>query len=212
MRVVRDVAPAHQSRDFRAHAEALRSELVLAHVRKASVGPNELSNTHPFEHEGWVFAHNGTLRAFASRRGEIERRIDPALRRHLSGETDSERCFFLFLGELAKDTRGELIDRAGRALGRVARYIRATDPPDVPRPSVANFVATNGDALLALRFGKMLHLAAEGCDGPVRDGTPVRALLVSSEPTDSRRHWRALAHGQGLGIDARMVVRRFQVP
>jgi predicted glutamine amidotransferase len=41
------------------------SEIVLAHIRRASFGPVELHNTHPFRRlfHGWVhcFAHNGDL-------------------------------------------------------------------------------------------------------------------------------------------------------
>lgn len=209
MRVLREPVAAHASETFEAHARAVCSELVLAHVRKASVGQNCEANTHPFEHGGWLFAHNGTVRRFDQRRAEIERRIDPALRRHLRGDTDSERCFFLFLGELARERRGDPLARAGRAMLRVAAFLRATDPSDVPRPSVANFIATDGDAVVALRFGKMLHLAAPAVDEPLRDGMRLRALLVSSEPTDSRLRWRALAHGQGVAIDSRMVLHRF---
>jgi predicted glutamine amidotransferase len=208
MRVFREASPAHGSEAFRSHARVLSSELVLAHIRKASIGGNLLANTHPFEHAGWLFAHNGTVRGFDSRRAQLERRTDPALRKHLRGETDSERCFFLFLGELGRG-RGTPLERAARALARVASYIRATDPSDLPRPSVANFMATDGDALVALRFGKMLHLAAPGHVGPLRDGTAVRALYISSEPTDAGMRWRALAHGQGVGIDSNLVVRRF---
>ena len=212
LRVARGVDPAHASADFKARAERLSSALVLAHVRRASVGQNHLHNTHPFSRDGWVFAHNGTVRAFATRRRAFERRIAPSLRAALQGDTDSERCFLLFLTELARARRGSIGERAAQALGRVAAFTRRGDPPGV-RPSVANFIATDGDVLLALRFGKMLQLATPGFDapGPLRSGQSLRELWVSSEPADPALRWRPLAHGQGVAIDGRMVLRRFRV-
>jgi len=209
MRVLRQANAAHDSDAFRERARALRSEVVVAHVRKASVGSNKIVNTHPFQHEGWVFAHNGTIRRFDERRRAVEKRIAPSLRGQLQGDTDSERCFLFFLTELARETRGDVLERAGRALSRVAAYTRQTDPPDVPRPSVANFIATDGDVLIALRFGKALHVAAPGTR-VLRDGSRVRELWISSEPTHRNAGWRKLAHGQGLALDKRMRLHRFQ--
>ena len=209
IQLLRKPTSAHDSDVFRERARDLRSELVVAHIRKASVGKNTVVNTHPFQHAGWVFAHNGTIRRFEERQRAWEKRIAPKLRSKLEGDTDSERCFLLFLTELARETRGDLLERAGRALSRVAAYTRETDPPDVPRPSVANFIATDGDALIALRYGKALHVASPGTNA-IRDGSSVRELWISSEPTDSRGGWRRLAHGQGVALDKRMRLHRFQ--
>ena len=48
---------------------AIRSMNVIAHIRKATRGAVALENTHPFLRElwgrYWIFAHNGTLEAFA---------------------------------------------------------------------------------------------------------------------------------------------------
>ncbi|MBS2032740.1 MAG: class II glutamine amidotransferase [Deltaproteobacteria bacterium] len=209
IQVLRKAEAAHDSAAFRNRARDVRSELVVAHIRKASVGSNTVVNTHPFRHAGWVFAHNGTVRKFDERRRAVEKRIAPKLRSKLEGDTDSERCFLLFLTELGREARGDVLERAGRALARVAAYTRETDPPGVPRPSVANFIATDGDALLALRYGKALHVSAPGTT-VLREGSTVRELWISSEPTDRRGSWRKLAHGQGVALDRRMRLHRFQ--
>src|SRR5688572_7212074 len=48
--------------DSERFAELARFEtqLAIAHVRKATVGSTALANTHPFQRDGFVFAHNGT--------------------------------------------------------------------------------------------------------------------------------------------------------
>jgi predicted glutamine amidotransferase len=55
---------------------------VLGHIRDASTGGIRLENTHPFQADGWAFAHNGTIW------GKLE---DPNTT--YQGDTDSERFF-----------------------------------------------------------------------------------------------------------------------
>ena len=65
----------------------IKSEVVIAHIRKATVGHVALQNCHPFVRElwgrYWVFAHNGDLKDFNPRlHGSF----------HPVGSTDSERA------------------------------------------------------------------------------------------------------------------------
>jgi len=75
----------------------IRSDNVIAHIRKATQGRVALENTHPFVRElwgrYWVFAHNGDLKHFQPRLHAAFRPV---------GETDSERAFCWLMQELAK--------------------------------------------------------------------------------------------------------------
>ena len=75
----------------------IRSENVIAHIRKATQGRVALENTHPFQRElwgrYWVFAHNGDLKGYAPRLHGSFRPV---------GDTDSERAFCWLMQELAK--------------------------------------------------------------------------------------------------------------
>jgi predicted glutamine amidotransferase len=42
-------------------AQKSQTPVLIAHLRKSSVGPKQINNTHPFHWRDWVFAHNGTL-------------------------------------------------------------------------------------------------------------------------------------------------------
>lgn len=64
--------------------------IAIAHFRKASEGSVELANTHPFHHQDWVFAHNGTVFGAV---GSF-----PLYASQPLGSTDSER-FFLWIYE-----------------------------------------------------------------------------------------------------------------
>src|SRR5205085_199648 len=101
-RVVRSLTPAHGDADFEKLSHFVSAQTVLAHVRKASVGRVAEDNTHPFQRGPWLFAHNGTIPDWDRVRAPLEALIDPSLRDELRGETDSERCFLLFLSLLRR--------------------------------------------------------------------------------------------------------------
>ena len=50
---------AYDGEHFQKTAARLYSRMAIAHVRRATVGPPGLENTHPFVHGVWLFAHNG---------------------------------------------------------------------------------------------------------------------------------------------------------
>ncbi|HEY5598278.1 MAG TPA: class II glutamine amidotransferase, partial [Kiloniellales bacterium] len=56
---------AYHGEQFKKTAARVYSKTVIAHVRRATVGPPGLENTHPFVHGAWLFAHNGTVPNFA---------------------------------------------------------------------------------------------------------------------------------------------------
>jgi glutamine amidotransferase len=195
--VRRGLLPAHADAAFVAAAKEARSRIVLAHVRDASVGPVAEVNTHPFVHGRWLFAHNGTVARFlraARVRQAIEAEIDRPLRAALAGETDSERCFLLFLSRLAARCR---LDRAGledvRAAlaAATATLVRLADP-GADRPSSLNFLVSDGRVLAACRRGRDLHLAA-GLG-------PQHAFVVASEPI-GQAAWKEVPEGSFVGTD-----------
>src|SRR5205814_46836 len=98
--VAHGLGAAHADPEFERVSGLVSSHAVLAHVRLKSVGEVAVRNAHPFLHGRWAFAHNGTVRDFEQHRAELERLIAPELLPELKGETDSERCFLIFLTEL----------------------------------------------------------------------------------------------------------------
>jgi predicted glutamine amidotransferase len=178
-RVRRGILPAHADEAFVSAGREIRSEVVIAHVREASVGPVLHENTHPFVFDRWMFAHNGTVARFRDdlgMRAAIEAEIDPDLRRELRGDTDSERCFYLFLTRLR--ARGGLaapgLDDVRRALADTSgTVLRISDVGAPAKPTSLNFVVSDGRLLAACRRGRTLHVAC--------DAGPRHALVVASE-------------------------------
>jgi predicted glutamine amidotransferase len=113
----------------------IKSDNVIAHIRKATQGRVALENTHPFVRElwgrYWVFAHNGDLQRFAPRLHAAYRTV---------GDTDSERAFCWLLQELNKSHASMPgIEELTRTLGELV--------PRIAAHGTFNFMLSNGEAL-----------------------------------------------------------------
>ncbi|MDO5059264.1 MAG: class II glutamine amidotransferase [Neisseria sp.] len=122
----------------------IKSENVIAHIRKATQGQTSLANTHPFVREiwgeYWLFAHNGHLENFQPETGEFYRPV---------GTTDSERAFCFILENLRQrfDKRPER-DTLFAAVAELTAQIRAH--------GLFNFILSNGDCMFA-HASTLLH-------------------------------------------------------
>ncbi|MHB1844130.1 MAG: class II glutamine amidotransferase [Deltaproteobacteria bacterium] len=199
--ISRGIGPAFADDGFSRAADAVIAQTVVAHIRKASCGPVALENTHPFTRGPWLFAHNGTVHRFEEDpevRRRLEDAIAPDLRRELRGATDSERLFFLFLGELRR--RSPLAWPAPPPLiaeSLVATVELARSAADRPgeAPSSLTFIVSDGLTLMALRHGRTLHVSEElGPDGGLERFT------VASEVLGGAGRWQEVPEGGLVGV------------
>lgn len=131
-----------------------RTDTLIGHVRKATVGALTTENTHPFRYRQWLFAHTGTLAGFESMRDRLTDSIPQFLRRNVRGETDSELLFYLFLSFL--HDAGVLSDPVVPS-SLVASSLRATlslvdrlSQEEGVTPEGMNLLVTPGDYLLGV--------------------------------------------------------------
>jgi glutamine amidotransferase len=207
----RHPACARDDARFETLAARARGKVLLAHIRKATVGGSSLSNTHPFRRGRWVFAHNGTIGDVAY----LERGTSDRRRREVEGDTDSERFFAFLLTALDEVGGGDGTEHA--ADGAVDGVLGRVLGPALARTSfgAANFLLSDGAVLFAHRFGRTLHLLERGAGDQVRVeresaeteavlGTPwgVRrlAVLVASERMTDEP-WRELGERALIRID-----------
>ena len=127
--------------------------VIVAHVRKATVGPVSLANTHPFRRGRFVFAHNGTFDP-----APLAPLTAPEHTAAIAGDTDSERLFAFLLTQI--DAAGSVARGLATAIGTVQGLAGS-----------ANFLFSCGEHLYAHRFGRELFVAQ-------RPGV----ALVASEP------------------------------
>jgi predicted glutamine amidotransferase len=205
--VYRTVLAAYEDTRFAAEAREVESRTFVAHIRYASTGAVALENTHPFDQELRLFAHNGVV-------GDLPK-LEHALGHYRSlvrGGTDSERVFALITRE-ADRANGDL----STAIANAARWIAR----ELPLYAL-NLVLTTADGIWALRYPDthdlfVLERPAGGSHGHRHfDGASAAgrirvrsahlaetaAVIVASEPMDEHPGWRNLAPGELIHVDA----------
>jgi predicted glutamine amidotransferase len=79
---------AHADQSF-TEATAGSAQLIVVHVRRATIGDLKLENTHPFKRGPNTYCHNGTILKASQ--------LEPLADRAPAGDTDSERFFNLLM-------------------------------------------------------------------------------------------------------------------
>jgi glutamine amidotransferase len=130
----------------------VRTDALLAHVRRATVGAMRTENTHPFRFRHWLFAHAGTVAGFESLRERLVESLPEFLRRNVRGDTDSELLFHLFLsflhdgGKLQQPHVSPADARA--ALRSSLALVDRLSAEEGANPSGCNVLLTNGEFLV----------------------------------------------------------------
>lgn len=93
----RNVRPAWNDENLKGLAAQIESPMFLAHVRATTGSPVQRTNCHPFNHENWLFVHNGVINEYDSLRRDLSFAIKPELFPLIGGTTDSEIMFLLAL-------------------------------------------------------------------------------------------------------------------
>lgn len=204
---------AYQGEHFKKTAARLYARAAIAHVRRATVGPPSLENTHPFVHGIWLFAHNGTVPNFERVRERLLPELDEPHRSDIHGTTDSEHVFRYLLTLWQRHPDRPLIDTLRDGLEQVVAW--ATEIDAAARISL-NVLWTNGELLVGSRLNRTLwYLERDGlmcCEicgkthvhhDPKR---PYRAVEVASESI-TRESWRRVPNGTVFSIDPDMQLR-----
>ncbi|MEU2425297.1 class II glutamine amidotransferase [Streptomyces sp. NPDC007851] len=208
-----DKAPvaAYRDRAFAQEARQRESATFVAHIRFASTGSLDVRNTHPFEQDGRLFAHNGVIEGLDT--------LDDHLgedRSLVRGDTDSERYFALITREIRRHD-GDVTE----GIRRATRWIAENLPV-----YALNLVLTTPQELWALRYPDThdlyvlerrpggrhgsRHLDQSGSHGRLRVHSAHLAdhpaVVVASECLDESPDWRPLGPGQLLHVDPELRV------
>lgn len=203
---------AYDDPAFTRSAHEVRSSTFVAHVRYASTGGLDERNTHPFEQDGRLFAHNGVIEGL----GALDERLG-ADRALVLGDTDSERFFAL----ITKETRAAGGD-VGAGIAAAARWVA----DELPLFAL-NIVLVADHELWALRYPEThdLFVLARAAGGPsgrrhlehasaagrvrVRAGelASCPAVVVATERMDEDT-WEELEPGVLVHVDRQLNVAR----
>ncbi|MDC1175030.1 class II glutamine amidotransferase [Bacteriovoracaceae bacterium] len=229
--VVKSATSAINDSIFKKVSGVVSSNTVLAHIRKATLGNNNILNTHPFQFGHWVFAHNGNIKSFDSHREEIRKKIHAKFKRFILGDTDSELLFFLLLSKLENHSTidgssypidkmviatKEAIDEIVSVAGEMSQIDNAGETE-----TYLTFIITNGTSMLAHQGGKNLYYStykkrcpdrdtcpslSDSCEAPTKDGN-INHLIFSSEPLSGENIWIKMDLGQIIGVDGDMKIK-----
>lgn len=114
------------------------SNIFIAHVRKSSGTGIKYVNTHPFEYNSWIFAHNGTIDI----KNSIKEKLLPKYTSLIKGETDSELYFLLLMQNIEQEN--ETIRGIKKTLEFIKRY-------KADKTTSLNFLLSEGRNIYALR-------------------------------------------------------------
>jgi predicted glutamine amidotransferase len=203
--VAKQPLAAYEDQAFAREAKEVHSHTFVAHIRYASTGAVSPENTHPFEQQGRLFAHNGVIEDL----DRLEAELGDA-RDLVEGQTDSERYFALITKEIERT--GDVQDGIARATTWIADNL----------PVFAlNFVLISPSELWAFRYPDThpLYVLERRAGGPsghrhlehasargsirVRSGDMARrrAVVVATEPMDEDAGWRNLGSGDLVHVD-----------
>ncbi len=131
----------------------VRGDVVVGHVRQATVGNLRTENTHPFRYRQWLFAQTGTISAFDQVRERLLGSVPEFLRAGIRGDSDAEILFHVFLSFLhdAGKLNDAVVDRGVvREALRGSLSLVDTISAEVGGGSAeVNVVVSNGDLITA---------------------------------------------------------------
>ena len=192
---------------FAREATTIDSRTFVAHVRYATTGGLRADNTHPFELDGRLLAHNGMVGDLPA----LESELGDAMSM-VRGDTDSERMFALITREIART--GDV----GAGIASATRWI-ATHLPLL----ALNLVLIDAGDLWALRYpavhdlyvvhreaggGPLHHACGNRIAAASEDLADRPAVAVATEPMDDDPGWRQIPAGTLVHVDGALRMTR----
>jgi glutamine amidotransferase len=210
----------HEEIDLAKQCADVRGDVVIGHVRSATVGTLRTENTHPFRYRQWLFAQTGTVAQFDAIRDRLIASVPEFLRGGIRGETDAEILFHVFLSFLHDAGRlNDVVVEAKVVREALRSSLQVVDGMTAEvggQPGAINFMVTNGEYLVgAHRANRMAFRsfagrndaeAVIGEDTTLRRKTPELAqmhfvLLASDFDEDPSARWKAIADQAIVTVD-----------
>lgn len=207
--VERQTWAAFHGEHFAKSAARVYAKTVVAHVRRATVGPPGIENTHPFVHGRWIFAHNGTVSNFEKVRDILLDHVDPLHRTEIRGSTDSEHVFRYILSRWQHHPEQDLLSVLKHSLEQVVYWCLELDGE---AKIGLNVILTDGNQLVGSRLNRSLWFLKRDqifvcpiCGKPHVHHEPktrYRSLEVASERITHEDGWKGIPNGTVYSVDS----------
>ncbi|WP_341395392.1 class II glutamine amidotransferase [Arthrobacter sp. G119Y2] len=208
--VVKAPIAAYEDKAFAAEARDVESITFIAHVRYASTGGDVKTNTHPFEQDNRLLAHNGVVEDLDLLDSRLQQLGVMDL---VKGDTDSERVFALITAEI-RTNGGDVGAAIASALGWVAENCRLF---------AVNIILTDAANLWAVRYPDthplyVLELGEEDQHSGMKtqrisvtsqqlSDERRAAVLLATERMDDNPNWRLMDPGEILHVTPALEVK-----
>lgn len=200
--VIKFVTPAWSNKNLINLGDYVYANLIMAHVRAASNGldPFEkvavsIENCHPFKYGRWTYMHNGGIPHFHRVKRALLNALSEECFQGITGSTDSEHVFALFLNHLPDRDAPVSVQVATIAIEKtVAHVLQLCFDAGLSEPCSLNMVFSDGVHVYATRFRNGLDSPPslyynygsdfkcdEGCFANM-DKDCAREIVVSSAP------------------------------
>jgi len=150
----------HASLDVAKLAGDVRADVLVGHVRNATVGALRTENTHPFRYRQWLFAQTGTLPSFEAIRERLVGSVPEFLRSSIRGESDAEILFYVFLSFLHDAGRlNDGLTEPGHVRDALRSSVAVVDGMAAEvggSPASINVMVSNGENIFALHRGAQM--------------------------------------------------------
>jgi glutamine amidotransferase len=166
-------------------AADVRADLLVGHVRHATIGALRTENTHPFRYRQWLFAQAGTVSDFDQVRDRLVASVPDFLRGGIRGDTDAEVVFHVFLSFLhdAGRLNDGLVEPAlvREALRSSLAVIDGMIAEVGAEAAKLNLMVSNGDQLVTV------HRSPGGMSLRVLNGKADADAVIGDDPQLRRK-------------------------
>ena len=158
--VFKFVTPAWSNSNLRNLGDYVSANVIMAHVRAATSGHNPREamivsneNCHPFKFKRWTFMHNGGIHDFKKIQRKLLNDLSEEVYNNISGCTDSEHIFALFLSYLPTTDEAVNIEVLITTVERtIQRMLDLCDEFGIAEPMSLNCVFSDGINVVATRY------------------------------------------------------------
>jgi glutamine amidotransferase len=139
-------------------ASKITPHCLLTHLRGVSYHDRQIisnQNVHPFvfPHSNVALAHNGALSNFALMRYDLLEYVKPAYHKDITGTTDSEWIYAIFLSQLSSENTHYETEDIAKAIIETLKILQHTrHKHNIKINSPVNLFITNGEFIAATRF------------------------------------------------------------
>ena len=216
--IFKEVSPAWNNNNLKDIARVTKSDCIFAHVRAATVGGQvSRSNCHPFSWNQYSFMHNGTVLDFQKIKRDLCKNLSDEAYHNISGQTDTEHIFALFIDEIKKQDQPNVKQIAQALRQALFKIEKLRSKHQITEPATMNLVVSDGKNLVATRYissgeesnslyylqGKNLSCTQESfCEVETGKG----AFLLASEPLNKSQNWQRVMNNNIITVDTNHTV------